>query len=277
MESFRSLPDLLATKTSSSMNDVMALTKSLIGRGVQFPMLVFEKGTNLLLNKSSSLGDEKWTLIERILLAAIKLDIEPWIGYCLNSLRSQFPDSVRVQRLAALYKESLEDWAAAESIYKDMLKATPDDLYVRKRLITCLKTQGRISDAISATIDQLEIFSSDFELWHELTMLYASECAFTKAVSSSEELLLLDPTSFYNILIHAELVASSGDLNLARKYYCKCLVLRPDEPRALWGLLTCSLGEKPLLDQIKKRIGRLYIGIDSLESKTAISMLKKIV
>lgn len=168
-----------------------------------------------------------------------------------------------------------------------MLSVAPEDIYARKRLITCLKAQGRVKDAIAATIDQLEIFSTDAELWHELTMLYASECAFTKAVCASEELLLTDPSSFYNLLVHAELMASSGDWLLARKYYCKCLQYRSDEARALWGLLACLIETKPppklsdpmhakLMCETKNRLTNAYTAIDTLSARSALSILKKV-
>ena len=277
METSKSLTDLLRSKTSSS-NDIIALTKALVFRGVSMPGLLFEKAANLFRTKCNSLGDEKWSLIERILLAAIKLGNEPWIAYCLKTLRVQFPKSVRVQRLGALYKESCEDWEGAELVYRNMLTVSPEDVYVRKRLITCLKAQGRVSQAIGATIDQLELFSSDSELWHELTMLYASECAFSKAVGASEELLLSDPTSFYNVLVHAELVASAGDINLASKYFCKALQMRPNELRALWGLLVCLVEtpKSPLLPLTRTRIERLYLKESSLEATASLAVLKKI-
>ena len=99
METTVPLTDLLRIEKISSVDGVLSLTKALVSRGVSMPGLLFKKATSLLRSKGGSLGDEKWTILERVLLAAIKLDIEPWIGYCLKELRGKFPGSTRVQRL----------------------------------------------------------------------------------------------------------------------------------------------------------------------------------
>ena len=285
--------DLSATQHNLDSSRALTLSSQLINHGVMFPLAVFRRLTSLLTAKGSSLGNEKWTVLERVLLVSIKLDIEPWIGYCLKALRSKFPGSSRVERLVGLYREAKEDWIEAESIYKGMLNKTPENMYARKRMVACLKSQGRISDAIHAIIDQLEIFSTDSELWHELTMLYMSRVSFSRAAHAFEEVVLADPKSFYNLVVYAEILASNSEWVLARKYYCKSLEYRPNEPRALWGLLTClvetssssSKNVDPksmkviadLMKETKKRLIGIYSKIDTTSALLSLKMLDRII
>ena len=273
--------NLSVTKQSSDSRALFKLNSKLTKNGVIHPEVVFENSVVLASKKFSGLGDDSWTALEQLVLSAIRMGNEAWIGYGLKALRDRFPGSNRVQRLVALYRESKEDWSEAESIYKEMLQANPTDLYPRKRLIACLKAQGRTRDTVQALIDQLEVFSSDPELWHELTMMYIRQCAFSRAVPSFEEVLLTNPTSFYNLLVYAELLASTGDWALARKYYCKALQYRPDQLRALWGLLNCLVSAEmretkthaALMTETKRRLLNVYKPIDNNASKAAIRMI----
>jgi tetratricopeptide (TPR) repeat protein len=238
-----------------------------------------------MISSKSSIGDDSWTNIEHMIMSAIKLGKESWVGYGMSTLRKKFPESSRVKKLSGLFKESNEDWVEAESIYKEMLLDNPHDLYPRKRLIACLKAQGRFVDTIGAILDQLEVFSSDIELWHELSMIYMNQCAFSKAVVSFEEVLLSNPTSFYNLLVYAELLGSSGRWDLARKYYCKALQYRPNELRALWGILN-SLISNPgddkavhsaLVNECKRRLVSIYSAASGkITSKLALSIINRI-
>ena len=253
----------------------------MVRNGIPHPEVLFENSVSLVTKKSSALGDDSWTALEHLVLSAIRLGNEQWVGYGLKVLRERFPGSSRVQKLVGLYRESKEDWTEAETIYKEMLHSNPTDLYPRKRLIACLKAQGRLNDTIQAIIDQLEIFSADPELWHELSMMYIRQFAFSRAVPAFEEVLLSNPTSFYNLLVYAEILASSGDWDMARKYYCKALQYRPNELRALWGLLNClvtcemkdSKTQVALMSQTKKRLLRVYEQHDNRSSKIAVRMI----
>jgi tetratricopeptide (TPR) repeat protein len=291
-DSESSVKQLLNKALRGDTHSVISLTRSLVSQGVLFPFTCFKLGVDILSQKGQSLGDEKWGLLEKVLIAAIKLDIEPWIGYSLKALRSKFPGSGRVERLAALYRESKEDWVEAEAIYKQMLNKSPESVYPRKRLIACLKAQGRVKDAIGAITDQLEIFSADPELWHELSMLYMTQGAYSRAASAFDEVLLNDPKSFYNLLVYAEIEFSAGNIVLARKYYCQALEYRPREPRALWGLLCClqeatispgkraDTKELKLLGQLKaetkRRLEEIYRPINTPSAKVCLGMLERI-
>lgn len=287
MDHSDSLEDLLSNSKVSDKVAGMSLSSKLVSKGVWLPRVLFERSTGLFSQKRGSLGSDKWTILERILLSAIKLGDEVWVGYCLTALRKEFPNSGRVERLVALYKESQADWVEAENMYKSMLMKAPENVYARKRLITCLKAQGRVKDTVGALIDQLEIFSADTELWHELSMVYLSQVSFGKALTAMEELLLADPKSFYNLLIYSEVLASTGESSLAIKYYCKALEYRPNEPRALWGILTCLTGSKKfdakdkklqseLQNGVVKRLKAIYLKNDTASAKLSLKALERI-
>ncbi len=192
----------------------------------------------------------------------------------------------RAEILEEESKCSEAGWAKAELCYKKLLEMHPEDVYPRKRMIACLKAQGRVADAIGALKDQLEIFSADTEMWHEMGLLYLSQCAFSAAVFPLEEVLLTDPFSFYNLLVYAETLASSGDWDLAQKYFCKALQHRPRELRALWGLLTC-LTSKPaqkdgklrskLLSGCKSRLQAVYKPLGTNTAKICLEMIEDII
>ena len=288
MDSASSINDLLSVNAKQGPSAVLALSSQLVSRGIMYPKIIFERATSLVLSRGNSSVDDKWTLLEKIVLSAIKLDNEQWVGYGLNILRTKFPNSDRVERLVALYREAKEDWIEAESVYKGMLSKSPDNMYARKRLIACLKAQGRTKDCINSLIDQLEIFSADGELWHELSMQYMTQVAFSRACASFDEVVLMDPRSFYNLLVYAELLASNSDWTLARKYYCKALEYRPTEVRALWGLLTCLVEGSSrkvdakeakvvaqLADGVKSRLSAVYSPIDTASAKLALKLIQR--
>lgn len=287
MDHSDSIEDLLSKSKLSDKVAGMSLSSKLVSKGVWLPRILFERSTGLFSQKRGSLGSDKWTILERILLSAIKLGDEVWVGFCLTTLRKEFPYSGRVERFVALYKESQADWVEAENMYKSMLMKAPENVYARKRLITCLKAQGRVKDTVGALIDQLEIFSADTELWHELSMVYLSQVSFSKALTAMEELLLSDPKSFYNLLIYSEVLASTGELSLAIKYYCKALEYRPNEPRALWGICTCLSGSKKLdakdkklqselENEVVKRLKAIYLRNETASAKLSLKALERI-
>lgn len=285
MESKAPTLDHFSTSSKTDAAALVSFCSRLVKRGHAYPPVLVRWVKDLIYTKKHSFGDEKYEWLEHLGRSAMLVSDTQTVVSVLSELNSAFPNSQRVHKLEILYEESKcseGGWANAEGSYKKLMEATPEDVYPRKRMIACLKAQGRVSDAIGAIKDQLEVFSSDVELWHEMGLLYLSQCAFSAAIFPLEEMLLSDPFSFYNLLIYAETLASSNDWALAQKYYCKALQYRPDELRALWGLLTC-LAAKPndkmraqLLSGCKTRMINIYQPLRTHTSKICLQVIQDI-
>merc|ERR1719499_1793456 len=103
-----------------------------------------------------------------------------------------------------------------------------------------------MTEAIQHMNNYLEVFSTDPEAWHELAEMYIDVGSFQRAVFCYEELLLTHKHSLYHILTYAELLFSSGDFQMSRKYFSLACYLDGSDLRALWGLLMVNqaLAEK---------------------------------
>merc|ERR1712176_1679024 len=77
-----------------------------------------------------------------------------------------------------------------------------------------------------------------------------------RAIFCFEELMVVNPRSMYHILTYAELLYSTQDYELARKYYSLAAYLDGSCLRALWGLLAVNLAlaEK---DKVNEKMGQL--------------------
>lgn len=203
-------------------------------------------GGRLLKTHQRKLGDELWTVLEQVFLASVECGMTEWRDYCIKRLTKKFPSSQRVERLKGIHQESLEDWAEARKIYKKILQDKPEDTVIRKRLIAINKQNGKIQEAIEEINTYLDTFCTDGEVWHELAELYIECGALPKAAFCFEELLVINPRSMYNILTYAELLYSTGDYELSRKYYSMASYLDGNNLRALWGLalVNVALAEK---------------------------------
>lgn len=213
---------------------------------VHQPELVVLHGGRLLKNNQRKLGNEVWTVLEQVFLAAVECGATEWRDYCIKRLTKKFPSSLRVERLKGLHQESLEDWAEARKIYKKILADKPEDTITLKRLIAINKQNGKLQEAIEAINTYLDTFSTDGEVWHELAELYIECGSLPRAVFCFEELIVINPRSMYNILTYAELLYSTGDFELSRKYFSMAAYLDGANLRALWGLalVNVALAEK---------------------------------
>jgi tetratricopeptide (TPR) repeat protein len=116
--------------------------------------------TDVLSNRSlSSLGDEKWLILEQVFKSALHCSKQSIARQCLDQLEKQFkPTSRRVTTLNAMYCESIQDFERAEQIYSSLLEDNETDAIVRKRQISLLKEQNQIREAISELNSYLELY-----------------------------------------------------------------------------------------------------------------------
>ncbi|XP_044761337.1 ER membrane protein complex subunit 2-like [Coccinella septempunctata] len=185
------------------------------------------------------LGKETHVILEQVCLAALDFYNVDIAQKCIWRLYKEFPDSLRVKKLEAMYHEASENYEKALSIINEIIKADPTNSAARKRKVAVLKAQNKIPEAIKELVDYLKIFMVDAEAWQELSELYLTENDYNKAAFCIEELLLHNP---HNHLLHqrlADIRYTQGgfeNLELARAYYCQAVKLNPKNLRALLGL-----------------------------------------
>lgn len=204
---------------------------------------VTELGECLILEHGNKLGDELWTIYEQVFLASIDCRKMDLATMCLRELKTQFPNSIRVEKLNAMRLESFDKYEEAEQIYEKILEAEPANAVVRKRLIAILKAQNRVGEAIKELNEYLKKFMSDQEAWNELAELYISQQDYKKAKFCMEELILINPHNHLFHQRHAEILYTLGgneNVEKARKYFAQALKLDNDNMRALFGFFMAS-------------------------------------
>jgi tetratricopeptide (TPR) repeat protein len=109
--------------------------------------------------KLSSLGDEKWLIIEQVFKSALHCSQQTIANQCLQQLTTQFKStSRRLSILQGMYYEATGEYNKAEEIYSNLLKDNETDAIVRKRKICLLKEQNQIREAINELNSYLELY-----------------------------------------------------------------------------------------------------------------------
>lgn len=120
---------------------------------------------NLSRRNLSSLGDEKWLILEQIFKSALHCSKQSLARQCLEQLEKQFkPTSRRVLTLNAMYFESIGEFERAEETYSTLLEDNETDAIVRKRQISLLKEQNQIREAISELNSYLELYQVNHQV-----------------------------------------------------------------------------------------------------------------
>jgi len=250
---------------------------------IRQPELVLLHGAKLVKNSPGKLGNELWTVLEQVFMAACEMGHDGWRDYCLKKLMEQFPSSNRVERLKGMRAESAREWSTAKGIYQEILKEKPEDTIARKRLIAIHKQCGKTAEAIEEINKYLDSFCVDAEVWHELAELYIEAGSLSRAVFCFEELMMVNPRSIYHILAYAELLYSTGDFELSRKYFSLAAYLDGSCLRALWGLYACNLAQmgkeknpermEELQKQTLRQLKAAYQDVKGSHGKVAIALL----
>jgi tetratricopeptide (TPR) repeat protein len=121
---------------------------------------IIELWTKILSKHNlSSLGDEKWLILEQVFKSALHCSQQSIADECLGQLTKQFKStSRRLSILKAMYYESIEKYDQAEEIYSILLKDNETDAIVRKRQISLLKEQNKIRETINELNSYLELY-----------------------------------------------------------------------------------------------------------------------
>lgn len=115
---------------------------------------------------------------------------------------------------------------------------------VRKRLISCLKSQNKPREYIAELNEYLLSFQADHEAWLELSDAYLGEMEFAKAAFCLEELLLMNPHNHCYHQRFGDIKYTQGQYEVAKSYYAYSLKLNPNNVRALYGLMLVTANLK---------------------------------
>jgi tetratricopeptide (TPR) repeat protein len=157
-------------------------------------------------------------------------------------LNKKFPKSTRVTILLGMLYESQEKYDDAENLYRDIMELQPNNLVVRRRLVTIAYAKGDTELAIATLCKLVERVPRDAAAWQELVEQYSDVEKFELAKFACEELLMLGPHNYSNHIQYAELLftlagrKNSDMYDLARQYFAQAAELKPSNLRALYGI-----------------------------------------
>lgn len=240
MEEFLALRARVEATRGNNRSAVTDLLKHIRTNRMREPQLVLSLWSSLSASHSS-LGDEQWTVLEQVCLAALDVQDAATARDCLRELRLKFPESARVRRLVGMEREAAGEFEQAEAVYRDMLEANPANQAALKRQVCCLKSRGDFKGAIQKLNAYLKMFQSDHAAWQELAELYLAISKYEAAAFCYEECLLANPTNHIFHCRLAEIYYTMGPkyLRTARKYFAQSLNLKKNNSRALHGLAAC--------------------------------------
>ncbi|PRD29955.1 UNVERIFIED_CONTAM: emc2 [Trichonephila clavipes] len=208
-------------------------------------------------------GNIEWLIYEQVCLASLdchRLDIAQ---ECLEVLDKQFPGSLRVRKLRAMEFEALERYDDALKLYACILQHDESNSVIYKRIISVLKAQNKIAEAVKELTEYLKKFMSDHEAWMELSDLYLMEQDYNKAAFCYEELILFNPHNHLYHQRYAEIQYTIGGLEnmeLARAYFAQSIKLNPRNMRSLYGFLLAAsnVAASPKCSALKKKENLKY-------------------
>eukprot|EP00823_Brevimastigomonas_motovehiculus_P007069 TRINITY_DN6078_c0_g1_i1.p1 TRINITY_DN6078_c0_g1~~TRINITY_DN6078_c0_g1_i1.p1 ORF type:complete len:290 (-),score=60.58 TRINITY_DN6078_c0_g1_i1:99-968(-) len=244
----------LDKNASNEYDNILELINYIHEKHVDAPELIVKYGSLLIDSYFSKLGNDAYTMCERVFIAALSTHDTKTKQKCLKILTSQFPSSMRVHVLLTRQMEAEQKYEDAYQFYDDHHKdlSTP---ICWKRKVAIAKEEGNIQDAVDELNKYLDVCSSDFEAWEELTQYYISQEKYELARYCLEELLLFFPQNYLYHLQYAELLYTSGtkeDKETARFYYAQALELNPGNLRSLYGLLLCLRNRPASNDQLNE-------------------------
>lgn len=201
-------------------------------------------------NASAKLGDEEWTFLEQLTLAALDLGRVDVADDCLSKLTAKFPGSPRVEILAGIRLEATEPLTTALKYYDDLLEADSANGPAWKRRISVLKRLGKTDKAVEELCQFLDTFYTDVEGWLELAENYSSCNQYTQALRALSHVLIIAPQNPYYVLQFAETAFTANDVQLALKTFLIVIDMSETEPsssgvsegitvRAWWGAKLC--------------------------------------
>ncbi|BFZ54224.1 Inositol phosphatase SIW14 [Savitreella phatthalungensis] len=157
-------------------------------------------------------GAEAWDIYEQAVLAALEAGDDGFAQECVIRISDKFPQSARALALRGMAIECAtdgnKDGSEALAYYDRILAENPTNALIIKRKAACLKSLGKVGEAVTVLSEYVDNFYADADAWLELGDLYASLSQHEQAAFSRTEALLLRPND-------ARILASLGDAHYA--------------------------------------------------------------
>jgi len=180
----------------------------------------FDAGVTVLKSKDfKSFGNEGWSFLEQLALAAVDVGRLDVADECIKQLSNKFPKSPRVEVLTGIRIEAVESPEVALSYYQELLDEDSTNTAIWKRRISVLRRMGRLEQAVEDLSKFLDTFYSDLEGWLELAEIYSKCNQYSHALESLSHALILAPQNPFTFLQFAETAYTAGDIPLALKMF----------------------------------------------------------
>ena len=198
---------------------------------------------------------EELNLFEQISLASMDVGEQSLLDFFMQKLSKRFAPSSsnRMDRLRGMKLESEGRFDEALELYAIVLKKSPSNMLVMKRVACVHRQKGDIAAAVAELHKILKLFSSDAATWLELSEIHLGRGEYAEGAHCLEELVMLDPECAH---YHARLadtyytIGGSEHLLLARKHYTMSLNRQHGivNLRALYGLMAACRALQQLTD-----------------------------
>ena len=90
-------------------------------------------------------------------------------------IRMEFPESIKVMRLLAVFHEAKGEMDKAQNILVDLVEQNPLDKQSTKRLVALYRDMHLHNDAIALLNKYTELNQTDMEAWTELADMYHAQ------------------------------------------------------------------------------------------------------
>ncbi|KAH8583236.1 2xTPR domain containing [Cryptosporidium sp. chipmunk genotype I] len=217
-------------------------------KALNYVELVMLLGTTLILDHNRKLGERKWDVMESIAISTFHFQVKyeedghrnkisKWQKYCMDELNKKHGKTFRYKRLVGMLLESRGEIEKALDVYRQLLKIDPEDLEIRRRVISVLFENNE-----SLVDEHLRECIMDVNAWKiKAYYLLTHTLEYESALFCMEEILLHEPQNIETINIIADLHLALGDYSRSRQYFCLALNIQKSNLRALWGILQCNL------------------------------------
>jgi len=148
------------------------------------------------------------------------------------------------------------DFSKAETLARDVLRRSPQNVDARRRLIQIYLKQGRVDEAIEQMRLTLELTPDDCQGYCDLAELMLQSQRTEEATRLIEMALRLEPAHLQLLLMKGTLLEASHDWSGAQEVYYRILEQDRENGEVLLRLARISLAQKqpeqalPLLRQL---------------------------